>query len=162
MNLNKVQLIGRLGRDPEVKYMQSGDAVTNFSLATSESWKDKNSGERKEATEWHTVVAYGRLAEIAGEYQRKGHIVYVEGKLKTRKWQDQNGNDRYTTEVHASSIQMLPRSMYEGGGASSGGNGGYGGGQPQQQQQRQPQQQRQQPQQQRMDNMADMDDDIPF
>ena len=105
--INKVILIGNLGKDPETRYQQSGAAVTNLSLGTSESWKDKNTGEKKENTEWHRVVMFGRLAEIAGEYLKKGSKVYIEGSLKTRKWQDQQGQDRYTTEVVAKDMQML-------------------------------------------------------
>jgi single stranded DNA-binding protein len=105
--INKVILIGNLGADPEVKYMPSGNAVTNVNLATSESWKDKQSGQMQERTEWHKVVFFNRLAEIAGEYLRKGSKVYIEGSLRTRKWQDQSGQDRYTTEIVASEMQML-------------------------------------------------------
>ena len=99
--VNKVIVVGNLGQDPEVKYMTSGDAVCNISVATTEAWNDKQSGEKVEHTEWHRVVMFRRLAEIAGEYLRKGSQVYIEGKLKTRKWQDNNGNDRYTTEIEA-------------------------------------------------------------
>lgn len=106
MSVNKVILIGRLGKDPETRYMTNGDAVTNFSLATSERWKDK-SGEQQERTEWHNCTAYRRLAEIAGEYLKKGSQVYVEGKLSTRKWQDKEGKDRYTTEIIVNEMQML-------------------------------------------------------
>ena len=105
--VNKVILIGNLGKDPEVKYLPSGSAVCNVTLATSESWKDKDSGEKKERTEWHNVVFYGRLAEIAGEYLKKGSQAYVEGALRTRKWQDKEGRDRYTTEIIVSDMQML-------------------------------------------------------
>ena len=105
--INKVILIGNLGQDPEVRYMPNGGAVCNLTVATSESWKDKNTGENQERTEWHRVVMFRRLAEIAGEYLRKGSKVYLEGKLQTRKWQDQQGNDRYTTEVVADQMQML-------------------------------------------------------
>ncbi len=97
--LNKVQLIGNLGKDPEVKYMPSGDAVTNITIATTEKWKDKNSGEKKEKTEWHRVVFFGKPAEIIGQYCKKGSKIYIEGKLQTRKWQGQDGQDRYTTEI---------------------------------------------------------------
>lgn len=120
--VNKVILIGNLGKDPEVRYMPSGGAVANVTLATSESWKDKQSGEKQERTEWHNVVFYNRLAEIAGEYLKKGSKVYVEGSLRTRKWQDKNtGTDRYTTEIIASEMQMLD-------GRGGGGGEGYGGG----------------------------------
>ena len=97
--INRVILVGNLGQDPEIRYMPNGSAVANFSVATSESWKDKQTGEQKDRTEWHRVVVFGRLAEIAGEYIRKGTQVYLEGQLQTRKWQDQSGQDRYTTEV---------------------------------------------------------------
>ena len=113
--VNKVVLIGRLGADPETRYMPSGDAVTNIRIATSESWKDKDSGEQKERTEWHRIVFFKRLAEITAEYLRKGSQVYVEGRIRTQKWQDRDGNDRYTTEIVANEMQML-------GGRS--GNGG--------------------------------------
>ncbi|MFN2308172.1 MAG: single-stranded DNA-binding protein [Gammaproteobacteria bacterium] len=116
--INKVILVGNLGKDPEVRYMPSGGAVANVTLATSESWKDKQTGEQKDRTEWHTVVFYQRLAEIVGEYLKKGSQVYVEGSLRTRKWQDKSGNDRYTTEIIASEMQML---------GSRGGGGGGGG-----------------------------------
>jgi single-strand DNA-binding protein len=106
-SVNKVILIGNLGRDPETRYSASGAAVCNFSIATSRKWKDKSSGDMVEETEWHKVVAYDRLAEIAGEYLKKGRSVYIEGRLKTRKWQDREGVDRYTTEVVADSLQML-------------------------------------------------------
>ena len=105
--LNKVTLIGRLGADPEIRYMPTGGAVANVSLATTFRWKDKQTGERKENTEWHRVVFFNRLAEIVGEYLRKGSQVYVEGRLQTRKWQDQSGQDRYTTEIVATEMQML-------------------------------------------------------
>ena len=105
--LNKVMLIGHLGRDPDVRYSASGQAVVNITLATSESWKDKNTGDKQERTEWHRVVFFGRLAEIAGEYLKKGMQVYVGGRLQTRKWQDKEGNDRYTTEIVAADMQML-------------------------------------------------------
>jgi single-strand DNA-binding protein len=122
--VNKVILIGNLGKDPEVRYMPSGGAVANVTLATSESWKDKQSGEKQERTEWHNVVFYNRLAEIAGEYLKKGSKVYVEGSLRTRKWQDKNsGADRYTTEIIASEMQMLDGR----GGGGGGGEGGYAG-----------------------------------
>jgi single-strand DNA-binding protein len=105
--VNKVILVGNLGRDPEVRYMPSGNAVANVTLATTDSWKDKQTGEKQERTEWHNIVFYSRLAEIAGEYLKKGSQVYVEGRLQTRKWQDKNGNDRYTTEIIANEMQML-------------------------------------------------------
>lgn len=120
--INKVILVGNLGQDPETRAMPSGKAVTNIRVATSESWRDKNTGEQKEQTEWHTVVFFDRLAEIAAEYLRKGSQVYIEGKLRTRKWQDKSGNDRYSTEVVANEMQML------GGRGQGGGMGGGGGG----------------------------------
>ena len=105
--INKVILVGNLGADPETRYMPSGSAVTNLSVATSESWKDKQTGEQKDRTEWHKVAMFNRLAEIAAEYLRKGSQVYIEGKLRTRKWQDRDGNDRWTTEIIADEMQML-------------------------------------------------------
>ena len=123
-SINKVILIGNLGRDPEVRYTPSGAAVCNVSVATTRNWKDKSSGDKVEETEWHRVVFYDRLAEIAGEYLKKGRPVYVEGRLKTRKWQDKDGKDNYTTEIVAEQMQLL--GGREGGG---GGGGGYGGGQ---------------------------------
>jgi single-strand DNA-binding protein len=115
--INKVILIGNLGRDPETRYTQGGSAVTNLRLATAESWKDRQTGEQQERTEWHSVVCFARLGEIAGEYLRKGSKVYIEGRLQTRKWQDKDGNDRYTTEIVANDMQMLD---------SRGGGGGDG------------------------------------
>ena len=105
--VNKVILIGHIGADPDLRYMPSGNAATTLSVATNESWKDKQTGERQERTEWHRVVCFNRLGEIAGEYVKKGSKVYIEGSLRTRKWQDQQGTDRYTTEIVASDIQML-------------------------------------------------------
>jgi single-strand DNA-binding protein len=132
--VNKVILIGNLGRDPEVRYSPNGQAVANVTLATSESWKDKNTGDKQEKTEWHRVVFWGKLAEIAGEYLKKGSQIYIEGRLQTRKWQDKDGNERYTTEIVANEMQMLgsrqgqgapaadfaqeePAAMHSGGGA---------------------------------------------
>lgn len=114
--INKVILVGNLGNDPDIRYTASGAAVANISLATTDSWRDKESGEQQERTEWHRVVFFGRLAEIVGEYLRKGSQVYVEGRLQTRKWQDKSGNDRYTTEIVANEMQML-------GGRASGATG---------------------------------------
>ncbi|MDX1537281.1 single-stranded DNA-binding protein [Arsukibacterium sp.] len=134
--INKVILIGNLGADPEVRYMPQGGAVANMTLATSESWTDKNTNEKKEQTEWHRVVIYQRLAEIAGEYLRKGSKVYIEGKLKTRKWTDKDGVERYTTEIVANELQMLDGrgdGQQQGSGMGGGQQGGY--------QQRAPQQQ---------------------
>lgn len=151
--VNKVILIGHLGQDPEIRYMPSGGAVANLTLATSESWRDKQTGEMKDRTEWHRVCIFGKLAEIAGEYLRKGSQVYIEGSLQTRKWQDQSGQDRYTTEVVVNvggSMQML------------GGNGGnQAGSQKLQQSAQQPQQPKQQTPQYHEPPM-DFDDDIPF
>ena len=112
--INKVIIVGNLGVDPETRYMPSGSAVTNLRVATSESWKDKNTGEQQERTEWHRVAMFGRLAEIAAEYLRKGHKVYVEGRLQTRQWEDQSGNKRYTTELIANRVQSLERRDREG------------------------------------------------
>jgi single-strand DNA-binding protein len=122
--VNKVIIVGNLGGDPETRYMPSGAAVTNMTVATNESWKDKQTGEQKERTEWHKVAMFNRLAEIAAEYLRKGSQVYIEGKLRTRKWQDQNGQDRWTTEIIADEMQMLG-----GRGGAGGGGGSFGGGQ---------------------------------
>ncbi|MDG6098736.1 single-stranded DNA-binding protein [Alteromonas sp. ZYF713] len=173
--VNKVILVGNLGNDPEVRYMPNGNAVANLSLATSESWKDQQ-GQMQERTEWHRLTMYRRLAEIAGEYLKKGSQIYVEGKLQTRKWQDQQGQDRYTTEIIVDQMQML--GGREGGqGGQSGGyqqrpqggqqGGGYGGGNQGGGYQQPPQQQRPQGgQNQQKPPMAepdfDFDDDIPF
>lgn len=128
-SVNKVILVGNLGKDPETRYAPSGDAITNITLATTDSWKDKATGEKKENTEWHRVVFFGRLAEIAGEYLKKGRSIYVEGRIKTRKWQDKDGQDRYTTEVVADQMQMLgSREGMGGGGADEGGGGGRSSG----------------------------------
>ena len=130
--INKVILVGNLGQDPETRAMPSGKAVTNVRVATSDSWKDKQTGEQKEQTEWHTVVFFDRLAEIAAEYLRKGSQVYIEGSLRTRKWQDKQGNDRYSTEIVGNDLQMLGgRGGGTGAAAASGGaseSGGHGGG----------------------------------
>ncbi len=120
-SVNKVILVGNLGRDPEIRYAPSGDAICNVSIATTDTWKDKQTGEKREATEWHRVVFFGKLAEIAGQYLKKGRPVYVEGNLRTRKWQDQNGQDRYTTEIRANEMQML------GGRGDTGGDVPMGG-----------------------------------
>ncbi|SUC45668.1 Helix-destabilizing protein [Providencia stuartii] len=159
--VNKVILIGHLGQDPEIRYMPNGGAVANLALATSESWRDKQTGEMKEKTEWYRVVIFGKLAEVAGEYLKKGSQIYVEGSLQTRKWTDQSGQDRYTTEVVVNiggSMQMLGG---RGGDAASQGQGGWG----------QPQQPARQPQQPQQAQPADWSkknpdgewiDDIPF
>ena len=159
-SVNKVILVGNLGRDPETRYMPDGTALCNLSLATTYGWKDKTSGERKEETEWHRVTLRGRLAEVAGQYLKKGSPAYVEGRLRTRKWQDKDGNDRYTTEIRGDRMQMLGGRGGGGGGGgmadfdappdnatrgkpsgsgSGGASGGAGGG-----------------------GFGDMDDDIPF
>jgi len=133
-SINKVIIIGNLGRDPEVRYTPNGNAVCNVSVATTRQWKNKESGDKQEETEWHRVVFYDRLAEIAGEYLKKGRSVYVEGRLKTRKWQDKEGKDVYTTEVIATEMQMLGSREGMGGGESHGdeygerSGGGAGGG----------------------------------
>src|SRR5215470_11260206 len=150
-SVNKVILVGNLGRDPETRYTTGGDAVTNIRVATTDTWKDKN-GEKQERTEWHTVVFFGRQAEIAGEYLKKGSQVYIEGRLQTRKWQDKEGKDRYTTEIVADRMQMLgsrsggsdsaprePRAAAEAGGGGGKPAGKKGGA-----------------------SFDDMDDDIPF
>lgn len=152
--VNKVILVGNLGQDPETRMMQNGNAVTNISIATSESWKDKQTGQQQERTEWHRVVFYNRLAEIAGEYLSKGSKVYVEGTLRTRKWQDNNGQDRYTTEIISNEMQML-----DSRGMNSGADGGGGNYQPTSAPAAAPQQQ---PATAGADNFNDFDDDIPF
>jgi single-strand DNA-binding protein len=159
-SVNKVILVGNLGRDPETRYMPNGEAVTNITLATTENWKDRTSGERQEKTEWHRVTFYRRLAEIAGEYLKKGSQVYVEGRLETRKWTDKEGKDRYTTEVIASEMKMLGSRagggapQYEGGdeggstsSARPAAKAAAGGGKPSAKS---------------SGGIADMDDDIPF
>ncbi|MEL7437868.1 MAG: single-stranded DNA-binding protein [Pseudomonadota bacterium] len=175
--INKVILVGNLGNDPEIRYMPNGGAVANITIATSESWRDKATGEQREKTEWHRVVLFGKLAEVAGEYLRKGSQVYIEGQLQTRKWQDQSGQDRYSTEVVVQGFNGVMQML---GGRAQGG-APMGGGQPQQQQQggwgqpQQPAQQQynapqqqqqqqapQQPQQQYNEPPMDFDDDIPF
>lgn len=166
-SVNKVILVGNLGADPETRYMPNGDAVANVRLATTESWKDKASGEKREITEWHRVVFYRKLAEIVGQYLKKGSAVYVEGRIRTRKWQDKEGQERYTTEIEASEMQMLGGRSGAGGGGgggfsggeaeyggsmpSSGGGGGGGGGGGQ----------RSAPAK-KAPSFDDMDDDIPF
>lgn len=152
-SVNKVILVGNLGKDPETRYMSGGDAVCNITVATSESWKDKNTGEKREITEWHKVVFYRKLAEIAGQYLRKGSSVYVEGRIRTRKWQDKDGNDRYTTEIEATEMQML--GSRQSGGQSD--QGGY-----QQPQSRPAANPGQQPRQQQRQAYDDLSDDIPF
>jgi len=125
--INKVILVGNVGGDPETRYMPSGSAVTNLTIATNETWKDKQTGEKKERTEWHRVAMFNRLAEIAAEYLRKGSQVYIEGKIRTRKWQDKEGQDRYTTEIIADEMQMLGGRGGAGGGDFGGASQGGGG-----------------------------------
>ncbi|WP_428775077.1 single-stranded DNA-binding protein [Vibrio sp.] len=169
--VNKVILVGNLGNDPEIRYMPNGGAVANITVATSETWRDKASGEQREKTEWHRVVLFGKLAEVAGEYLRKGSQVYIEGQLQTRKWQDQNGQDRYSTEVVVQGFNGVMQML---GGRAQGGAQGQpmgqqsgGWGQPQQPQQpmaqKQPAAQPQQSSQpQYNEPPMDFDDDIPF
>lgn len=166
-SVNKVIIVGNLGRDPETRYMPNGEAVTNIAVATTESWKDKNSGEKKELTEWHRITFYRKLAEIAAQYLKKGSQIYIEGRLQTRKWTDKENVERYTTEIIADSMQMLgsrqgtggaapmdddyasgaPAPRQSSGGGNPGGNTGAGG-----------QRQAAKP----APNFNDMDDDIPF
>ena len=127
-SVNKVILVGNLGKDPEVRYAPSGDAFANVTMATTRTWKDKTSGEKKEETEWHRIVFNGRLAEIAGEYLKKGRSIYVEGRLRTRKWQDKDGADKYTTEIFADQMQMLGSREGMGGGDEGGGGRASGAG----------------------------------
>ena len=143
-SVNKVILVGNLGADPETRYMPNGDAVANIRLATTESWKDKASGEKREITEWHRVVFYRKLAEIVGQYLKKGSSVYVEGRIRTRKWQDKEGQERYTTEIEANEMQML-------GGKQSGESAPI-----------QPKQEQRNAQGTPKTSFEDMDDDIPF
>ncbi|MBA2413159.1 MAG: single-stranded DNA-binding protein [Pseudomonadota bacterium] len=158
-SVNKVILIGNLGRDPETRYTADGAAVTNITIATSDKWKDKATGEMKEATEWHKIAFFGRLAEVAGEYLKKGRPVYVEGKLRTRKWQDKEGQDRYTTEVIGDVMQML--GSREGMGGAAGGD--FDGGDESRAPARSSPSQtpRSQPAK-SAPSVAEMDDDIPF
>lgn len=159
-SVNKVILVGNLGKDPEVRYTADGAAIANITLATTDTWKDKTSGEKKEATEWHRVAFFGKLAEIAGQYLKKGRSVYIEGRIRTRKWQDKEGQDRYTTEIIADQMQMLgsregmggPAADDDGGGGagrSYAGGGGGGGA-------------KTAPAKKPAGNFDDMDDDIPF
>ncbi len=145
-SVNKVILIGNLGANPDVRYMPNGDAVTNISVATTESWKDKASGEKKSITEWHRVIFYRRLAEIVGEYLKKGSSIYVEGRIRTRKWKDRDGQERYTTEIEATEMQMLGSRPEQGEPASA----SYGSVKPRTAAATQPAVQ------------ADIDDDIPY
>ncbi len=159
-SVNKVILIGNLGRDPEVRYAPSGSAICNVTIATSRQWKDKTSGERQEETEWHRVVFYDRLAEIAGEYLKKGRPVYVEGRLKTRKWTDKDGVEKYTTEVIADQMQLL--GGREGGGMGGGGGMDDAGGAPAPRQAPARQAPMAKPAGKPAGGFDDMDDDIPF
>jgi len=147
-SVNKVIVVGNLGRDPETRFLPDGKAVCNFSVATSDTWKDKATGEKKEATEWHRVSSFGRLAEICGEYLKKGSQVYIEGKLRTRKWQDKEGQDRYSTEIVADAMQML------------GSRSGMGGGESREA--REPPAGESRPEKKPAGQFQDMDDDIPF
>ena len=157
--VNKVIIVGNLGADPEVRYMPSGGAVANLRVATSESWKDKQTGEKKEHTEWHRVVFFNRLAEIAGEYLKKGSQVYIEGKLQTKKWQDHDGQDRYTTQIIAHEMQMIGRS---GAADSRMADGGQLPPQAATNTQRPPGQQARLDRMQRQPQDMMIDDDIPF
>lgn len=158
-SLNKVQIIGNLGRDPETRYMPSGDAMTTLAIATSETWKDKNTGEKKEATEWHRITFFGKLAEIAGQYLKKGSKVYVEGSLRSRKYTDKDGVEKYATDIRADNMIMLDGR--QGGGAPMD-DEGYSAPPARQSApapaQRPPAQAQQRP----APNFSDMDDDIPF
>lgn len=153
-SVNKVILVGNLGKDPETRYMPNGDQVTNITVATSETWKDKSSGEQKESTEWHRVVFFRRLAEIAGQYLKKGSQVYIEGRLRTRKWQGQDGQDRYTTEIHADEMKMLGKREGMGGSGDAGPARDSGGGRPAPS--------KSQPPAAAGGNFNDFEDDIPF
>ena len=159
-SVNKVILVGNLGRDPEVRYAPSGAAICNVTIATSRQWKDKTSGDRQEETEWHRVVFYDRLAEIAGEYLKKGRPVYVEGRLKTRKWTDKDGVEKYTTEIVAQEMQLL--GGREGGGGGMGGGDDMGGGAPAPRSAPAPRPPAQKPAAKSSTGFDDMDDDIPF
>jgi single-strand DNA-binding protein len=166
-SVNKVILIGNLGKDPEVRYTPSGSAVCNLRLATTRNWKSRDTGEKQEETEWHSVVLYDRQAEVAGEYLRKGRSVYIEGRLKTRKWQDKEGADRYTTEIVADSMQLLGGREGMGGGAGGDEGGGFGRAEPR----AEPRAERaapaakpaaSKPATKSATGFDDMDDDIPF
>jgi single-strand DNA-binding protein len=152
-SVNKVIIVGNIGRDPETRYLPSGDAVTNLSVATSDKYKDKQTGEMKEITEWHRIAFFGKLAEIAGQYLKKGSQVYVEGRLRTRKWTDQSGQEKYSTEIVADSMQMLGSRAGGDAGSSMGGGNGGGYSRPA------PSQPSSAP---ASTNLGAMDDDIPF
>lgn len=156
-SVNKVIIVGNLGRDPETRYMPNGEAVTNVAVATTESWKDKNSGEKKEVTEWHRITFYRKLAEIAGQYLKKGSSVYIEGRLQTRKWTDKEGVERYTTEIIADSMQMLGgKPQGQSNDSSGAADDGYGSSAPQSRQARNSAASKP------ASDFSDMDDDIPF
>lgn len=157
-SVNKVIIVGNLGRDPETRYMPSGDAMTNIAVATTDKWKDKATGEQKEATEWHRIAFFGKLAEIAGQYLKKGSQVYVEGKLRTRKWTDKDGIEKYSTEIIADSMQMLGSRQGMGGGSAAMDDGAPGGGASVS---RAPASAARSPARQ-APSLSDMDDDIPF
>jgi len=163
-SVNKVIIVGNLGRDPETRYMPSGDAMTSITVATTDTWKDKVTGEKKEQTEWHRITFFGKLAEIAGQYLKKGSQVYVEGSLRTRKYMDKDGVEKYATDIRADSMQMLGSRQSGGMGGGMGGDDGYGA--PPPAMASRPQQQsapaRQAPAQRPAPNFSDMDDDIPF
>ena len=160
-SVNKVIIIGNLGRDPEVRYTPNGAAVCNLRIATTRNWKNRESGEKQEETEWHSVVLYDRQAEVAGEYLKKGRPVYIEGRLKTRKWQDKDGNDRYTTEIVAETMQLLGgREGMGGGAADEGGGGNYNRGEERSAPAARPPATK--PAAKPATGFDDMDDDIPF
>ncbi|MES2072597.1 MAG: single-stranded DNA-binding protein [Pseudomonadota bacterium] len=159
-SVNKVIIVGNLGRDPETRYMPSGDAITSITVATTDKWKDRASGEQKEATEWHRISFFGKLAEIAGQYLKKGSQVYVEGKLKTRKYTDKDGVEKYATDIVADTMQMLGSRQGMGGGSGMDDGGGYSAPAPRQQSAAPAQ--RPAPASRPAPNFSDMDDDIPF
>lgn len=150
-SINKVMIIGRVGKDPEIRYATSGDAICNLTVATSESWKEKATGEKKEQTEWHRISMFGKLAEIAGQYLKKGSQVYIEGSLRTRKWTDKDGIERYTTEIRADTMKMLGSKPDGGSSRNDSGDDGYQAAAP-----RQPMPAPQ------ANSFDDLDDDIPF
>jgi single-strand DNA-binding protein len=156
-SVNKVIIVGNLGRDPEVRYMPNGDAVATLAVATSETWKDKTTGEKKEQTEWHRISFFGRIAEVCGQYLKKGSSVYVEGSLRTRKYTDKDGVEKYATDIKGDTMKMLGGRADGGGEASMDDGGGYSP--PPQRQAAQP---APRPQQKPAPNFSDMDDDIPF
>jgi single-strand DNA-binding protein len=164
-SVNKVIIVGNLGRDPEIRYMPSGDAIANIAVATSYKSKDKNTGEQKELTEWHRISFFGRLAEIVGQYLKKGSSVYVEGRLQTRKYTDKDGIERYATDIIAENMQMLGGRQGMGGGDSNGGGddmGGYDAAPSRPAPRQAPPAPAARPQPKPAPNFSDMDDDIPF